>query len=70
MNKANKLITIALLSSCTVAMAGCNGGQAKREADKDNIVFIKAAYIIGYVQLAERFFNAFAFMTRPFELFA
>lgn len=41
MNKANKLITIALLSSCTVAMAGCNGGQAKREADKDNIVFIK-----------------------------
>ena len=41
MNKANKLITIALLSSCTVAMAGCNGGQAKREADKDNIVFVK-----------------------------
>ena len=41
MNKANKILSLALLSSCIVAVSGCNGNGAKREADKDNIVFLK-----------------------------
>ena len=40
MNKANRLITLALLSSCLIAVSGCNSTGAG-EVDKDNIVFRK-----------------------------
>ena len=39
MNKTNRFLSLALLSSCIIAVSGCNGN--KRNADKDNIVFIK-----------------------------
>ena len=38
MNKTSRILTLALLSSCLVAVSGCNQG-GKRVADKDNIVF-------------------------------
>ena len=39
MNRANKYITLALLSTCVVAMSGCQKENGKIIADKDNIVF-------------------------------
>ena len=46
MSKTNSFLSLILLSSCIVAVSGCNGNGMKREADKDKIVFLKEDIVL------------------------
>ena len=45
-NKTSKLLTIPILSSCLISIAGCQTSAAKKEVDKDNIVFRKSDIVL------------------------